>query len=55
VMLRHRSRTPRREPAPSSLPAKRKSVFRASQLHSPARGCDAREASRPEVVEGLLQ
>jgi hypothetical protein len=52
VMLRLRSRTPRREPAPSSLPAKRKSVFRASLLRLPARGSDAGEA-RPEVVEGL--
>ena len=55
MMLKLRSRTPRREPAPSSLPAKRKCVFRASLLQSPARS-DAREAvtfGRPEVVEGL--
>ena len=37
MMLKLRSRTPRREPAPSSLPAKRKGVFRASLLQSPAR------------------
>jgi hypothetical protein len=47
-----RSRTPRCEPAPSSLSAKRKSVFRASLLQSPARDSDAREAMSPELVEG---
>ena len=56
MMLKLRLRMPRRELAPSSLPAKRKCVFRASLLQSPARGSDAREAvifGRPEVVEGL--
>jgi hypothetical protein len=53
VMLKLRSRTPRREPARSSLPAKRKSVFRASLLQSPAHSSDARDVARPEVVEGL--
>jgi hypothetical protein len=53
VIFRLRSRTWHGEPAPSSLPAKRKDVFRASLLQSPARGSDAREASRAEVVEDL--
>ena len=47
-----RSCTPRCEPAPWSLSAKRKSVFRALLLQSPARGSDAREAMGPELVEG---
>jgi hypothetical protein len=53
VILRPCSRTPRGGSAPSSLPANRRSVFRASLLQSPPRGYDAREASLPEVVEGL--
>ena len=47
-----RSCPPRCEPAPSSLSAKRKSVFRASLLQSPARGSHAREAVGSELVEG---
>jgi hypothetical protein len=44
VIFELRSRTPRFEPAPSSLIAKRNGVFRASLLQSLARGSDAREA-----------
>ena len=53
MMFRLHSRTPRREPAPSSVIAKRRGVFRTSLLQSPARGSDAREAIRRELDEEL--